>query len=138
MTRSEAEKLLADFFARFGKREFAFDQTDFVKADIGEAILTFEYDADGKSLNCHALIYRFRQEPLPEVLEEARKAAKKESDTGGELFFDSSTLTLSLAKTYAEPVEPTEFLAQMQELAAASLVWSSKTLSRIADKVSGH
>lgn len=136
MRREEAEVLVSDFFARFGKKSAPFEFADSVKANIGETVIGFEYRNDKGILACSALIYRFRREPRPAVLREIEKAAAAGADTGGgEIVFDAENLTLSLCRKYSEMTEPLKFTAQMQRLATASLLWSSQILDRIADKV---
>lgn len=135
MTRRECEVLLTEFFARFGKTDFTFTNGEAVKANIGEAILGFVFKEADQTLICEALIYRFRRYPRPEILAELNKAAANKADMGGgELNFDAATITLSLVRQYAEAVDAAEFLAQMQNLAAASLHWSGTILNRVADK----
>jgi hypothetical protein len=74
MTRGECELLLAGFFARFGKTDFTLSGGEAVKANVGEAILGFEFDDNLQILECQALIYRFRQKPRPEILAEIKHA----------------------------------------------------------------
>lgn len=135
MTRNECESLLAGFFARFGKTDFALSSSETVKTNIGEAILGFEFNNDLQVLECQAHIYRFRQKPRPEILAEIKHAEENGADTGGgKIDFNSQSLTLSLIRTYSESVSPPEFLSQMQQLAAASLLWSGTILNRVADR----
>lgn len=137
MTKTEAEKLLANFFASFGKADFAFKQSNAVKANIGEAILGFEFQEHEQSLACHALIYRFHRAPRPAVLRELKVAEKNGAETaGGEIVFDAENRNLSLVKVYFKNIEPLMFAAQMQKLATASLIWSSLILDRVATKSS--
>lgn len=126
---------MADFFARFGKAGFAFEQSNFVKANIGEAVLGFEFREDEQILACHALIYGFQNVPRPAVLREIEAAEKNGAETGGgEIVFDPENLTLLLVKIYFKNIELLLFAAQMQKLATASLIWSSLILDRVAAK----
>lgn len=133
--RDETEKLLTDFFARFGKANFVFGQSNFVKANIGEAVIGFEYRKDEQTLACHALVYRFRRQPRAAVLREITAAAKNGATTGtGDICFDPQKLTLSLVKIYREEIDSRLFARQMQQIAHASMIWSSTILERVAAK----
>ncbi len=135
MKKDETEKLLADFFARFGKASFAFGQSNFVKANIGEAVIGFEYQKDEQTLTCRALIYRFRRQPRTEILRQITVAAENDRTTdAGDVSFDPQSLTLSLVKNYSRKINSRLFAAQMQQLAATSLIWSSTILGQVAAK----
>lgn len=137
MTRRECELLLSEFFARLGKTDFSLADGTAIKANIGEAVLGFVFNDAEQILICEALIYRFRRFPRSELLAALKQTAANEAETGGgKLNFDSVTLTLSLIRQYSQNIDSAKFFAQMQNLAAASLLWSGTILDRVADKIS--
>jgi len=135
MTREEAKQQLEAFFRKLGITASFFEDKNFAKATVGEALIGFEFvEADGV-LNAQALIYRFRKNPNP-VLIEALFAEANSSDTGGgQIRFAQEDLSLFLEKTFSQKLPETEFYEQVNQLARASLIWSSQTLPQIAESV---
>lgn len=138
MTRQEAKQQLEAFFRKLEITVSVLDDTNFVKATIGEAIIGFEFSENEGILIAKALIYRFRNNPNP-LLIEALITEQKNSDTGGSfVHFAPDDLSLSLEKTFSEPSPDEEFYKQIDEMAQASLVWSNKILPQIAESVHGN
>ncbi len=139
MIKRDAEILLNEFFSGFGKSVQAFADRNFVKVNIGEAVIGFEFRAAEKTLFCHALIYQFRQPPRPEILRAIEREEQNGADTGGgEIVFDQKNNSLALVRGYDKFVDPDVFTSQMQKLAAASLNWSSIILDRAATSAFGE
>lgn len=139
MIKRDAEILLNEFFSGFGKSVKVFAERDFVKVNIGEAIIGFEFRATEKTLFCHALIYQFRQPPRPEILSAIEHEEQNGADTGGgEIVFDQKNNSLALVRGYDKFVDPDVFTSQIQKLAAASLTWSSTVLDRAATSAFGE
>lgn len=135
MTREEAQQQLEAFFRKLGIKASFFDDKNFVKASIGEAVIGFELLETEGILNAQALIYRFRNNPNP-VLIEALIAEQQNSDTGGgNVRFNDDDLSLFLKKTFTEKLPDEEFYEQVNRLAQASLLWSSHILPQIAESV---
>ena len=134
MKKKQAENLIKQFFLEFNQNIDSIDLGSFVKANVGEAILGFEYSESEPALICSALIYRFRQLPRSVVLTAIEEAERTVETGGGEVVFDEESLTLALVKIYHEDVAPKTFYAEMQKLAAASLFWSNEVLNGVADK----
>ncbi len=134
MTKEEAATQISEFFSKIGsKTTTVFDEINFAKAMIGEAIMGFVYDED-ETLSCQSLIYRFRKTPLESVIKAVDEEAKTAPNGGGEIAFDDENFTLLLQKDYQKKVSNDEFFNDMQELAQASLIWSSVVLQRVAER----
>lgn len=135
MTREEAQQQLEAFFRTLGIKASFFDDKNFVKATVGEAVIGFEFlEAEGV-LKAQALIYRFRNNPNP-ILIEALITEQQNSDTGGgNVHFNDEDLSLFLEKTFTEKLPDEEFYKQVNQLAQASLLWSSQILPQIAESV---
>lgn len=135
MTREEAKQQLEAFFRKLGITASFFDDKNFAKASIGEAILGFEFLETEAVLKAQALIYRFRNNPNP-VLIEALIAEQTNSDTGGgNVSFETEDLSLFLERIFDEKLPDEEFYKQVNQLAQASLIWSSQILPQIAESV---
>ena len=131
MTREEAEKMMG---ALVGADSVAphFGEGDVAGVMLGPAALYFEYDAGRGTLSCGALVYRFRDAPRPEVLEDFLKETRGAG--GGALVYREETRALLLSRTYSGAVPPEEFAEDMKRLAAASLGWGSELLDRVASR----
>jgi hypothetical protein len=138
MTRDEAERLLGSLFDAYGvSAGRVFDGKDVAGVMLGEAELFFQYDEGPRRLWCGALVYRFRAEPRPVVLE----ALFEEEDTaggadlgGGALEYRDETRSLLLVRTYEAAPAPEEFVEGVRSLAEASLVWARETVSRVVSR----
>jgi hypothetical protein len=138
MTREEAKHQLEAFFRKIGITASFFEDKNFAKATVGEALIGFEFVKTEGVLNAQALIYRFRNSPNQKVIE-AIFAEQKNSDTGGgNVNFDSQDFSLYLEKSFSEKISDEEFYKQITQLAQASLIWSSQILPQIAEKVHGE
>ncbi len=136
MTRAEASRMISSLLDAHGAAGGAhlFDRQRVVGVMLGAAELFFEYAEEGGALKCAALVYRFREEPRPGVLEEFFAAeGRGESDTGGgALDYRPESRSLLLARTYLEPVPGEEFARDVRRLASASLAWGGEVLERVA------
>lgn len=138
MTREEAKQQLEAFFRKLGLSTSVLNETNFVKATVGEAVIGFEFSETDNILIAKALIYRFRNNPNP-LLIEALITEQKNSDTGGGFVnFETDDLSLSLEKTFVEKLADEDFYEQVNQLAQASLVWSNQILPQIAESVHGN
>ena len=135
MTKQEAKQQLETFFRQLGIEISFFEDKNFVRANVGEAVLGFEFiESDGR-LDAQALIYRFRRLPSAEILE-AIFAEEKNADTGGgTIRFDEDNLSLFLEKKIVGKIADEKFYEQINRLARASLLWSSRVLQNAAEKV---
>lgn len=134
MTKQQAKEQIENFLAKIGDtNSTVFDDKNFAKAMIGEAILGFVYNGD-ENLKCQSLIYRFRKTPKESVMNAIEEESKNAPKGGGEIAFDDENFTLVLQKDYGEKVSSEDFYDDMQKLAQASLVWSSEVLQRVAER----
>lgn len=140
MTRGEAERLLRSLTDAHGVSVGRlFDGRDVVGVMLGEAELFFRYDEVLRALWCGALVYRFRAEPKPGVLEaffeEENEGVDVPDSGGGALEYRGDTRSLLLAKTYESAPAPEEFVEDVRVLAEASLVWARDAVPRVASRV---
>ena len=137
MTRDEAERMLRSLFRAHGVGGAGrvFEGGDVAGAMLGEAELFFEYEPGPQSLWCGALIYRFRAEPRPGVLENFFDEERSDDapDTGGgALEYMEATRSLLLSRTYRVAPAGDEFADEVRMLAAASLAWAREVAGRAA------
>ncbi|HEX8734229.1 MAG TPA: hypothetical protein VF721_02830 [Pyrinomonadaceae bacterium] len=136
MTREEAKQQLEAFFQKLGNDAPVLDETNYVRARIGEAFVGFEFDEADDVLSCAALIYRFRREPGDEILDALFAEESDANNGGGRIVFDSETLSLYLQRDFAEKTGDASFYAQVNALAQASMVWNGEIVEHAAAKVS--
>lgn len=131
MTREEAETMLRSLVGAESAAPH-FGDGDVTGVMLGPAAIYFEYDEARRTLSCGALVYRFRTQPRPGVLEEF--LAETGGAGGGVLVYREETRALLLSRTYVEPVPVEVFAEEMKRLAAASLGWGSELLERVASR----
>lgn len=138
MTRGEAERLLRSLADAHGVSVGRlFDGKDVAGLMLGGAELFFQYDENRRALWCGALVYRFRAEPKPGVLEaffEEESDVDAPDSGGGALEYRGETRSLLIAKTYESAPEPEEFVEDVKSLAEASLVWARDAVPRVASR----
>ena len=132
MTREEAESMLRAIAGPGGGARF-FDGGDVAGLMLGEAELFFEYDAARGVLACGALVYRFRAEPRPGVVDSFFEEGGGGAG-GGALVYREETRSLLLGRTYFEEEPGEEFAREMKRLAVASLDWGAELLERVASR----
>lgn len=135
MKQSEAKQQIEAFFRKLGNKATFFEDTNFVKAQIGEAFLGFEFVKDANLLSCRALIYRFRRAPPDKVLRAVYAEENETNSGGGKVIFDADELTLYLRRDFTEITDDVQFYNQINQLAAASLKWNGEILERAAEKL---
>ena len=131
MKREEAERMLRALVGA-DARAPRFGEGDVTGLMLGPAALYFEYDAARSALSCGALVYRFRTQPRPGVLEDF--LAENRGAGGGTLVYREETRALLLSRTYTEALPAAEFAEDMKRLAAASLGWGAELLERVASR----
>lgn len=140
MTRDEAERLLRSLTDAHGLSVGRlFDGKDVAGLMLGEAELFFHYDEVRRALWCGALVYRFRAEPKPGVLEaffeEEREDARAPDSGVGALEYRGETRSLLLAKTYESAPGAEEFVEEVKSLAESSLAWARDSVPRVASRM---
>lgn len=104
-----------------------------VTASVGEAVLEFEYvDAD-QALSVLALIYRFRAEPRPGVIQAALAAATEANTGGGRLVLEQDRVLL-LRRDFTDAIPDRRFADDVDTLAHASLLWLDDIFSRAVEQ----
>lgn len=139
MTRGEAERLLRSLTDAYGVSVGRlFDGKDVAGLMLGEAELFFRYDEGLRALWCGALVYRFRAEPKPGVLEaffeEEREGVDAPDSGGAALEYRGETRSLLLARTYESAPGTEEFVGDVKSLAESSLVWARDAVPRVASR----
>lgn len=135
MKREEAESMLSALVGA-GAPVPRFGAGDVTGVMLGPAALYFEYDAGRGSLNCGALVYRFRNTPRPGVLEDFLEESGDAG--GGVLVYREETRALLLSRNYTEAVPAEVFVEDMKRLAAASLGWGAELLEHVASRHRRH
>ncbi len=140
VTREAAAGLVRWFLQTQGVLETpGLNEQGFGGAMVGGAQLHFEHHADTQQLECSALVYRFREEPRPGVIEGFLKEAEEGADTGGGVVdYEPESRSLFLSRTYSELPSGTAFARDMEALMKASLEWGDDVLDRVATRVFGH
>ena len=138
MTKEEAKQQLEAFFRKLGIKASFFDDKNFAKANIGEAVLGFEFLEEKQILQTKALIFRFRRPPEPKILSAIYAEANEQNSGGGEIYLDEEDLSLYLEKDFDEKLDDDIFYEQVNNLAQASLLWSGSILQQVAEKVHGN
>ena len=100
---------------------------------VGEAFLVFEYLEAEQALSVLGLVYRFRAEPRPVVVE-ALFAEATPANTGGGRLVLGENGALLLQRDVVETASPGTFAVHVEALARASLVWSRDIFARAAEK----
>lgn len=144
MTRGEAERLLRSLTDAHGlSAGRLFDGKDVAGLMLGEAELFFRYDEVRRALWCGALVYRFRAEPKPGVLEaffEEEQEGTRAPDSGVgaleyRLEYFEATRSLLLARTYEAAPGTEEFVEEVKSLAESSLAWARDAVPRVASRM---
>lgn len=139
MTRDEAAQMVEALVAAHGARGGGDDVRPFEDGDafgvmLGASEVFFEYAEATGELWCRALVYRFRGEPRPGVLE-GFFSEEREGTTdagGGAVEYLRGPRALFLSRSYDESLPADEFAGEIERLAGASLVWGREVLERVA------
>jgi len=134
MNKAEAKRQVEAFFLKLGQRASIFNEKMHVEARIGEVVAGFEYDESESSLSAQALIFRFRQEPPDKVLDAIFGEENETNNGGGRIVFNSENFTFYLQKDFNEKIADNLFYEEINNLAQASLQWSSQILMQAAEK----
>ncbi|MFP2926340.1 type III secretion system chaperone [Pyxidicoccus sp. 3LG] len=137
MTREEAQRLAQAFLAANGQpNSIGINPQGFGGIVVNDAQLYFEWHDQEQSLECSALIHKFRDAPKPGVLEGFQQEQKSGTDTGGgTVDYEPENKSLFLSRTYTQAPQQPIFNDDMKRLMKASLVWSGEVLGRVASRV---
>ncbi len=137
MTREEAILILKKFFMMQHIDSPGLNENNVGGASVGDLEVYFEYIPKDEALNCSALIYNFREEPKPGIIEGFKEEEQfgRASTGGGFVDYQKENKGLFLTKTYTEYVEEIDFVNDIEALLGASRVWSGEVLERVAQRV---
>lgn len=137
MTREEAAGLIAAHFRKHRIEQPGLNKQGAAGALIAGEQLLFEHDANSGALRCSALIYRFREQPFPGLIEAMREVAKQPAPgTGGAgLVYRSDHMSLSLARQYTQVPPASVFEEDQAELRQACTRWRQETFATVAEQV---
>lgn len=140
MTREAARELVRWFLQSQGAgMSEGLNENGLGGAMVGGAQLYFEHHEDTQQLECSALVYRFREDPKPGVIDGFRGEAQEGTDSGGgEVDFEPESKSLFLSRTYAQMPVGSTFAKEMERLMKASLDWGTTVLDRVASRVFGN
>lgn len=136
MTKSEANLQIEDFFSKLGLSDSSFAEKNFVSARIGEAMVSFEFDAADEILSAQALIYRFRRAPADKISDAIFAEETEANCGGGRVVFNSENFTFYLQKDFREQIGDDIFYKEINRLAKASLIWNTEIIGNAAEKTS--
>lgn len=137
LNRDDAVRMIQGFFKSHGVDSPGLNESNLGGAAIGEGQVYFEYQPADRILKCSALVYRFRDEPRPGVIEAFEAEAQgKTADTGGGILeYQRANKGLFLTRSYSAGVPAEEFAEDLKQLLKASLVYGDQVLDRVASKV---
>lgn len=127
--------MIRGFFKSHGLDSPGLNESNLGGASIGENQVYFEYQPANQELKCSALVYRFRDDPKPGVIEGFEAEAESADAGGGTLEYQRANKGLYLARSYSEAVSDQEFAEDLKRLMKASLVYGDQVLDRVAAKV---
>ncbi len=137
ITRDEAIRMIQTYFKSHGVDSPGLNEINLGGASVGEHQIYFEYRPTKRALKCSALIYKFRDDPKPGVIEgfKAEEEAKTADTGGGVLEYEPMSKGLYLSRTYTDSVPDEEFAQDLKLLMRASEVYGSQVLEQVAAKV---
>jgi hypothetical protein len=137
MIREEAVRLAQAFLAATeNPHSPGLNPQGFGGVAVEGAQLYFEWRDKEQALECSALIYKFRDNPKPGIVEGFQAEQKAGTDTGGgTVDYEPENKSLFLSRTYTQAPPQTAFIEDMKKLMKASLVWGDEVLDRVASKV---
>jgi hypothetical protein len=135
LNRDEAVRMVRGFFKSHGLDSPGLNESNLGGASIGEYQVYFEYQPVNQTLKCSALVYRFRDEPKPGVIEGFEAEAESAAAGGGALEYQPANKGLYLTRSYTEAVSDRQFAEDLGRLMKASLVYGDEVLDRVATKV---
>lgn len=129
--------MIRGFFKSHGLDTPGLNESNLGGASIGEYQIYFEYQPPDQTLKCSALVYRFRDEPKPGVIEgfEAESEGATAAAGGGALEYQRENKGLYLTRSYSDAISDEEFADDLKRLMKASLIYGDQVLDRVAAKV---
>ena len=137
LNRDDAVRMIQGFFKSHGLDSPGLNESNLGGASVGDDQVYFEYQPAHRILRCSALVYRFRDEPKPGVIEgfKAEVDEKPNSAGGGILEYQPVNKGLYLTRSYNDGIPDEEFADDLKRLMSAARVYGDQVLDRVAAKV---
>jgi hypothetical protein len=138
MTRDDAVRMIQGYFKSLGLDSPGLNENNLGGAFVGEYQVYFEYQPTRQRLKCSALVYRFRDEPKPGVIEafKAQERGIMAPKGSGTLKYEPANKGLYFIRFYTERASDEEFARDLAGLMRASAVYGGDdVLDRVASKV---
>ena len=139
MSGEEARRMVQALAKHYDAKGPGLNEKGYGGVMMGKAQVFFELREKEGELEALGHIFTFRKEPKPEVLAAFGAEAKAGAPTGGGVYkYTPENMGLFLSRTYRQAPDEATFLAQMKELAEASLFWRDQVFPRAMDKAFGR
>lgn len=137
LTRESARRLVQGFLGEEGTPPSAgINEKGFGGISTGGASLYFEWHEESHTLECSALVYRFREPPKPGVIDGFHAEEREGTDAGGgSVDYEPENRGLFLSRNYTHMPSERGFAKDMRRLMKASVKWGDEVLDRVASRV---
>lgn len=133
MTREGANALIRGYAEAKGGSAEGLNAEGLEALTTGSVDLAFQLE--GSSLKASALIYRFRKDPKPGLIEAMEDEAHRTPTGGGAVDYEPESKAVFLSRTYTAIPSEAQFTADLDALAAAAKQWSTETVQAVAERV---
>lgn len=134
MTKTEAKKQIEIFFSFLRDKKISLTKENSVQFNLGRVCLFFDYDESKKNLSVQALIYRFRKIPKENILNFVFAEENEKNTGGGRIVFDGKKNAFFIQRDFFTKMIDVDFYQAINNVAQASLIWSSQILSDVAGR----
>lgn len=138
MNKRDAAEQINGFARRIGRADAANDSAGPLQVRLGESVIGLEFDDQTGAIAARALIYRFRKAPAEKTLASIIAFGNPDNTGGGNLIYDASATTLFLERRFPERTDDRDFYDDINRLAQASILWSTKLLADAAEISAGR
>jgi hypothetical protein len=139
MERNDAIAMIQAYYKANEVESPGLNEKNLGGASVGPYQIYFEYLPKDGILRCSALIYSFREDPKPGILEGFQEAEKAGANVnGGYLEFQPENRGLYLSRDYTTLVSAEEFAANLTSLMQATEEWGGPILEQVAAKAFKH
>lgn len=137
LTRESARRLVQGFLGEEGTPPSAgMNEQGFGGMSSGGMSVYFEWHEATQTLECSALVYRFREPPKPGVIDGFRAEEREGTDAGGgTVDYEPENRGLFLSREYTRMPTERAFAKDMRRLMKASQKWGDEVLDRVASRV---
>lgn len=137
MTFDEAQRLIAAHFKSLEVDAPGLNAQGVAGALVGGEQLLFEYLPATGALRTSAFVYRWREWPVPGLLEALQEEASsgRGETGGGALDYVPERKTLSLVREYTARPPDARFEQEQRALRQACALWRAEIFARVAERV---